>query len=418
MTDYAFPFIGSGDADYFEWAEVHVAFQREPTEAEQAAITARVPPPLRDSIDFAGRHLMVASDQFAHAAMMEAYEKAPHDETEDAFEGRFPFAASSKVEAFNEDTAAWLNHAHEQCPILVAFRAQDWEAGGTQLDDWHEWSVEQLPVVLDQFDPDTLHDRAEYLVRGLLEYEADTLDDIPEQLRDVALPGQREVEAIEAGDVDVLRTALGERTARWDDALPRIGEQVDGNDPQQLETLAGAADLLLDRELPYAMVVLLARAALELKVDQAEEIQEGVLRQCASNPLTASFLGQCAYDLMQAGHWEAALGIYDLLLELPTTDLTTYNNALYAVMDDNSGLGVQPERARRYIEAALPHGPENPSIFYNTACVYIELGETDRVFEYVRKALEHGYSDPQKIRDEALFESLRDDPEFIALFDA
>ena len=68
--------VGAGEAQYFEWAEVHVVFERPPSEDEQAAIAETVPPPLTDSIDFDGVYLMVASDQFAHMAMAEAYGRA------------------------------------------------------------------------------------------------------------------------------------------------------------------------------------------------------------------------------------------------------------------------------------------------------------------------------------------------------
>ena len=73
LGEFPFPFCGAGDATYFEWAEVHVLFQREPTQTERAAIDERVPAPLRDSIDWEGRELMVASDQLAHMVIAQTY---------------------------------------------------------------------------------------------------------------------------------------------------------------------------------------------------------------------------------------------------------------------------------------------------------------------------------------------------------
>lgn len=417
MSDYPFAFVGSGDANYFEWAEVHVLFEREPTADEQAAIAERVPPPLRDSIDFDGTHLMVASDQIAHAHIMDAYDKDPEDESEDEFEGRFPFAATSKVRAFNEDTAEWLRYCDEQCPILVGFRHEDWEAGGTELDAWHEWSVVQLDAVFERLDPDDLNRGELWTVRGLLEYAAESIADIPDRWRDIALPGQSEVDAIESGDVAALRAALQSRTARWDDAIERIAEQVDTDEPEQLRTLAAGADLLIEQMLDDSMGVLLARAALEPDVAGRDDILRAVAEACERSSWLGSLVGQLAYEMMREKRWEDALLLYDRLVELPDTDLTTYNNALYAVMDDNSALGVQPERAQRYVAAALPHAPDNPAIFYNAACIYMELGDTPKVYENIRRALEHGFHDPQQIRDEPVFEPIRDGHQFAALFD-
>src|SRR5690606_22737941 len=99
--------------------------------------------------DFTGTHLLVASDQFAHMSMAETYEASEDDREEeddieeDEYEERFFFAKDSQVHAFNQDIEAWLRYSHEQCPIRVAFRAEDYESGGTELSDWHEWSVKQ-----------------------------------------------------------------------------------------------------------------------------------------------------------------------------------------------------------------------------------------------------------------------------------
>ncbi|XXX77491.1 hypothetical protein WMF30_01780 [Sorangium sp. So ce134] len=43
------------------------------------------------------------------------------------------------------------------------------------------------------------------------------------------------------------------------------------------------------------------------------------------------------------------------------------------MQDDNTHLGKDPERARRYLAACVPRGPENPAIFFNAACVAVEL---------------------------------------------
>ncbi|MEL5957553.1 hypothetical protein AADR41_22815 [Streptomyces sp. CLV115] len=148
---YSFPFFGVGDAAYFEWAEVQVLFAREPSADERAAIEARVPPPLEPSWK-GGRRLQVGSDQFVHIHIAEHY---PADQGDDDFDegSSWFFAASSRVRRFNEDIDAWLAVAHQHCPVLVAHRAQDAEAGGTQLPAWHTWSVQQLPGLLPALEP-------------------------------------------------------------------------------------------------------------------------------------------------------------------------------------------------------------------------------------------------------------------------
>ena len=184
-TSFPFPFIGAGDAQYFEWSEVHIVFEREPTKVERKAIKKRVPPPLTDTVDFEGRHLMAASDQFAHAWIIEHYEKSDDDETDDDVSGGFPFAADSRVAAFNADIEAWLQFAHSQCPIVVAYRGQDWEAGGTNLSTWHDWSVAQAVSFLEQFDEDLdlEDDPLGFVLVGILDEVTQAGGEVPERFR-------------------------------------------------------------------------------------------------------------------------------------------------------------------------------------------------------------------------------------------
>lgn len=89
-------------------------------------------------------------------------------------------------------------------------------------------------------------------------------------------------------------------------------------------------------------------------------------------------------------------------------------NPLYAVQDDNHHLGVMPERARRYLAACLPHGPENPAIFLNAAFVFMELGEPERALEALQQAKAAGVR-VSAHRNERLFAPLRTLPAFVVL---
>ncbi len=84
---------------------------------------------------------------------IESYPKDAGDETDDEVEGRVPVAAASRVRRFNEDIEAWLRFAHEQCPILAAYRPEDGESGGTELSAWHDWSITRADAVLAALGP-------------------------------------------------------------------------------------------------------------------------------------------------------------------------------------------------------------------------------------------------------------------------
>lgn len=140
-----FAFIGAGEASYFEWAEMFVLFEEAPSRAARAAIAKRVPPPLRDTIEWRGRLLWVASEQGVSRLVKSAYAKVPEAPSKLTTQTKHATAPASATARFNADIVDWLGFAHAKSPILLAFRREDAEAGGTRLDDWHRSSLKGLP---------------------------------------------------------------------------------------------------------------------------------------------------------------------------------------------------------------------------------------------------------------------------------
>ncbi|MBN9160236.1 MAG: hypothetical protein BGO98_11315 [Myxococcales bacterium 68-20] len=126
-----------------------------------------------------------------------------------------------------------------------------------------------------------------------------------------------------------------------------------------------------------------------------------------------------AHRRLCEGAFSDALCFYDFLTLVPRHhDGTLYQNALYAVMDDNHHLGVMPERARRYLERCLPNAPRFPAIFYNASGVWLELGDADASIACVRDAIRYGYANLDQIRTDAtLVKALGADPRFTSAFD-
>lgn len=134
------------------------------------------------------------------------------------------------------------------------------------------------------------------------------------------------------------------------------------------------------------------------------------------NPSLGRDLGILAVDLAQSKkRFADALVVFDVLVPFAGLDKTTYCNALWAVMDDNHGLGVMPERARAYLAACVPHAPANPAIFFNEACIRFELGDLDGAFAAIERAKEHDY-DLANVRDEKLLAPLHADPRWASIF--
>lgn len=195
-TSWPFPFFGAGDASYFEWAELHVLFTREPSKTEKQKIKQNLPLALTDSIDWEGPALMVASDQFAHVAIAEQFARDDDEDEgddDDDDEGRWFFASSAAVTRFNEATEVWLRHAHDVCPILLAFRREDGESGGTELSAWHNQSLRELPGLVSSL-RELMQTGADghraYLLRGVLDMARDAKVSLPDDLLDWLEPAR------------------------------------------------------------------------------------------------------------------------------------------------------------------------------------------------------------------------------------
>lgn len=223
------------------------------------------------------------------------------------------------------------------------------------------------------------------------------------------------------------------RAARSADPLAKIPGLSDPprlDDAEELSILLAAAPRLVKRKrLADRLWALLLEASLD--VDDAllrrgvnypaacagaEAVHETARKRARADGTFGDRLGLLGYNWMLQKQWTRAIALFDLLIDSDKLALSTYNNALYAVMADNNGQPVDAERTRRFISRCLPHGPQNPSIFYNVACLYTELDDPAQTFAHIALALEHGYPRPEQIKDEGLFARYADDPGFQALF--
>lgn len=364
--DFSFAYLGSGDfvARWFEWLELYVLFARPVTDAEFAQIQSTLPAAMWDGLKREGADLLHASTgESGVEVVTRHYSRSPNDPSDDEdCNSRYANAALSKLAQFNDDMRAWLQRAHAICPIRLAFRLTS-QVDTTNRDAWHQASLARATDFMAAFSPT----QNPNLPRGFL------LDRILEELE-------------RSGVFD-------HRFDTWKNPLWRAAQGffVD------VRKVAQAA--VLDLQAPFAVQALAQ-----------------FFKRASQDTQSAKHLGEAAYRLMSKGQFAASLEIFDGLVQLSTVDDYSLNNALYAVADDNSKLGVQEARARRFLDAAAGRGPHNPAIFYTGACLWYELGEREKTFEWIALALQHGYDKPQKIFEEGVFAPLRGLDEFESLF--
>lgn len=120
-----FPFFGAGQASYFERLYMHIAFAETLTEANKKIILSK-------GFDFL----------------------TPH------WEGKVLVLVSNSLaikkinKKFNKDLETWLTKIHSNNPILVVYRREDLEAGGTEFSDWHSQSFEKFDDIVAQLSKD------------------------------------------------------------------------------------------------------------------------------------------------------------------------------------------------------------------------------------------------------------------------
>ena len=73
------------------------------------------------------------------------------------------------------------------------------------------------------------------------------------------------------------------------------------------------------------------------------------------------------------------------------------------------------DEAKKYLKRQLEYAPEEPSPYYNIACVYAELGKRSEAISWLKKAVDAHPEFKDQARNDRDFDKIRYAKEFIAL---
>ncbi len=147
------------------------------------------------------------------------------------------------------------------------------------------------------------------------------------------------------------------------------------------------------------------------KLAEAAELFEQASRVNPDDFQTPTLLGPTYKGLGRIADATAAQGralrIIEKHLELHPDDA----RAVYFGAGAYAQLG-QRERAAEWAGRARDMDPEEPSILYNVACVYSNLGRMDEAIDCLEKAAAHGFSDKDWVLHDTDLDPLRSHPRF------
>ncbi len=384
---FPFPFIGSGDAGYFETARIYVQFTRNGTPNERLCATWEVPPPLQESVVWNARLLSASSSQMVNAEIALAYGNVKKRESKKVVQ-----ASAEAVDAFNRDTRRWLWQMHLLVPILFAYRPEDHEAGGTRFDAWHKWSIAQLPKVLASFT--TKSDLAQHVREGIAQFAP---------ARKLKKPSLDEWANL-AGRGDLLAARMAFANAGGilsDDAMYTIASNTSPTRAEHAAMLVGMRDLIAAQKKPdVALVARMGSAACRLRHQKgldravkadADATYAWVTGVAAKNHEVCGAMALFAGQAARGAQWKVAYDAYELALLDKHLEPDHYAEALEAITPELNGAPRDNERAKRWLALCLPHGKRSTAILVNAARLALALKDTQTAKDAVRKAVAGGH---------------------------
>lgn len=365
---HQFPFIGAGYGQYFEWFEMYLIFEKTPDEKAKKAITACAPP-IDLEMEFNNNALVVFSEQFVNVYIQRAYdnkeEEAPASEyecTEEASDG------------FEEDLNRWLLETHKISPILVAYRPEDWEAGGTDLSNWHNESAEMLrPIIKSWVKNNARNEDIERVIHNAMyNYFMD----------------------------DSLALTIIENYLTPNLFLHLLQDKKHGQllhvKEVELGLLKIMPNLTFDNTPFGAEVILYAIRANSDKLKN--KLQEVVQNQTIENIQWINHNWYKNY-IARKGITKEISEAYWIVMDAlevsgkELTDLTVYNN-IVAACSKESHQGVSEERMRKAILIGKKYAVKNPLMYWATFNIQCELNMFNDAIDNVKKYFKS--NDPNK----------------------
>lgn len=424
---HSFMFIGAGDASYFEWAEVMVMFMEEPDKEQREIIEKNIPPPIEEDMFWLYRALHASSNEFAHARVAATYKKIDGEDRENWEEDEECFLASStQLIAFVEDIENWLKEVHEISPILLSsvllsYRREDCDSKETELFR-HKWYMKKFNSILDSFEYVIEEDEYESIRNHMLEnvfYIKEQRSKSDDKYIYFLYPGRIEVDAFLKGDCEPLKNVNKKSMAYAKIAGELLFEEIDTKSEKHKMILIENAKIIIGLRKIFTNITF-EKICGQIWLSAFNENRQDVMEEVPKSKGLGDVVAAEAYNLLMGGGCVESRKLFKEALRIGARGLSLYCNALYVLQKDNTGLPVDRELNKEFLDICLPYAPENPAVFFNACCLYMEMDDYNEAYTMVKKAMEHEFYEKDEmknqIKTEDFYKEFRENTDVLKLF--
>ncbi len=133
--------------------------------------------------------------------------------------------------------------------------------------------------------------------------------------------------------------------------------------------------------------------------------------QVNGNTSPAKPTRQTADSLFRKQDWAKAASAYEEIVMQNVKDGRAWFNLGFSL----HSLGKYDQSIPAF-ERAAELGEQKPAAIYNVACGYSLKNDKDKAFDWLKKAMDAGFTDENKINSDSDLDNLRNDPRYKALF--
>lgn len=334
-----------------------------------------------------------------------------HDE-DDALSELF-YASEAALDAFESHIERWIELINDICPVEYVFRREDWEAGGTDLSWWHHVSLNLINDLIPLWDNPgnwQMEGKEEelfiYSISQIFNYIETPFEGISSAFMNRFFADVKLGMLLEKDDLTEAEEWYKTHKSNPDVVemleMSLVSEIEDGNHEKAVEIFRMAInELAVDYNFMLQMAGPVMLSLIQTgNIDLSEEFVEKLSDQMDGYGDTASNnyannIGATAYKIMRED-FNTARQLFRLACEIrspepPKHDLSLFCNALWVLQKDNTGLEVNSDLNKYFLNKCLPHAPNNPAVYFNAACLYVEMDDFENAAECIRKAIEHHY---------------------------